>query len=452
MMKSYSSEKWLNRLWRVIIRETLFPLGLILATVTSAVVIPYIVVHKNSFTRDIYPFGQISILSVVKNAWRVVEWRDCEVWSIIAVFACWASISILFPGSLYYGPPTLSGFRPVYKKSGFLFYVISMAIIIPVLSYVPVLHLYYKFVTFAGILTAVGLVMSCLLFIKGHTCPSPGVFGSSGNPLFDFYWGLELYPRLGPFNLFDLKTIVNCRFGLWFWQAIVLWAWKANYELEIAGYNRGFINWPLTCCTLLQTVYLAKFYYWEDGYMSTIDISVDKFGFYVGWGCIAWVPTFYTLTSVYLIKHSPVNSFGFGSFLFVTAIGLLMIFLNYEADRQRQLFRQTSGKCTIWGKQPKAIHAMYQNDEGHAKQSMLLASGLWGSARHFNYAFELGAALSWAVPALTTSLIPYFYFGFLFVLLVHRSVRDDDKCKNKYGKYWQKYCNEVPYRILPYVY
>lgn len=40
---------------------------------------------------------------------------------------------------------------------------------------------------------------------------------------------------------------------------------------------------------MLQTIYLAKFYYWEDGYMSTIDIAVDKFGFYVGWGCIAWV-------------------------------------------------------------------------------------------------------------------------------------------------------------------
>ena len=164
-----------------------------------------------------------------------------------------------------------------------------MSILIPVLYFTSVLHLYYKLVTFAGILTIVGLVLSCLLYIKGHVSPSPGVFGSSGNPLFDFYWGIELYPRIGPFNLFDLKTIVNCRFGLWLWQAIVLLAWKANYELHSANYARGEVNWPLTCCTLLQTVYLAKFYFWEDGYMSTIDIAVDKFGFYECWGCIAWV-------------------------------------------------------------------------------------------------------------------------------------------------------------------
>lgn len=56
-------------------------------------------------------------------------------------------------------------------------------------------------------------------------------------------------------------------------------------------HEQGNISWGITASTILQTIYLAKFYYWEDGYMSTIDIAVDKFGFYVGWGCIAWVLT-----------------------------------------------------------------------------------------------------------------------------------------------------------------
>lgn len=449
MLKSYQEEKLLSKVYRVVIRETLFPFFLIVSTVTSAVVIPYIVIHKNSFTRDIPSIG---ITTLVQDAWRAVNWRDREVWGIVTAAAGWATLSLLLPGSPYYGPPTLSGFRPVYKKSGFLFYLISMSVILPLLWYTSILHLYTKFVTFAAILTVLGLIMSCLLFLKGHLAPSPGVFGSSGNPLFDFYWGIELYPRFGPFNIFDLKTIVNCRFGLWLWQVVVLWAWKANYELHTASYAKGEVNWPLTASTLLQTIYLAKFYYWEDGYMSTIDISVDKFGFYVGWGCVAWVPTFYTLTSVYLIKHSPVSSFGFVSFLLVMTIGITMILLNYEADRQRQVFRLSNGKEPIWGKQPKAIHAVYKSEDGHSKQSLLLASGLWGVARHFNYVFELGAALSWALPALSGSLLPYMYFFFLFVLLVHRSLRDDEKCKQKYSKYWDKYCSEVPYRMFPYIF
>lgn len=437
------------KLYQVGIRETLCPLVLMVTTVLSAVVLPYIVVQKNSFTRVILDGG---LVQLVGDAWSSVNWHDREVMCIIAGAAIWATLSLLLPGRQYFGPPTLSGFRPEYKKSGFLFYLISMALLVTIIFSTSVVHLYPKFVTFGGMLSISGLVLSAIMFVKGHLFPSPGVFGSSGNPVFDFYWGIELYPRFGPFNIFDLKTIVNCRFGLWLWQSIVIWSWKVNYELHAAGYARGEINYPLTATTILQTIYLAKFYFWEDGYMSTIDISVDKFGFYEGWGCVAFVPTFYTLTSLYLIKHSPVHVFGFWSFVFTLMFGLSMILLNYETDRQRTAFRASGGKSTIWGRQPLAIAAVYQSDDGHSKKSLLLASGMWGLARHINYAFELAAAFAWSMPALTTSVIPYMYFGFLFVLLLHRSSRDEEKCKLKYTKYWDKYCVAVPYRILPYVY
>lgn len=454
--RSKSPSTVLEKQWiywyRVLIRETLFPLALIVATVSFAVTLPYIVIYGNAHDLISSTKSAEGLPNLVRRAWSAVRWSDVEVWSVILVAAIWATISVLFPGETYYGPVTLSGFRPTYKKSGFLFYILSMSILVPLLWYTSVLHLYQKFVTFAGILSILGLVLAAVLFIKGHMAPSPGVFGSSGNPLFDFYWGLELYPRFGPSNLFDLKTIVNCRFGLWLWQAVVLWAWKANYELHTANYSRGEINWAITATTILQTIYLAKFYYWEDGYMSTIDISVDKFGFYVGWGCVAWVPTFYTLTSVYLIKHSPTHLFGPWAFVATMTFGLASIILNYEADRQRQVFRLTRGKCTIWGSKPKIIHAVYNSEDGATKQSLLLASGLWGSARHLNYLFELTAALAWSLPGLTTSIVPYLYFIFLTTLLVHRSIRDDDKCKGKYGKYWDQYCETVKYRIVPKLY
>lgn len=152
------------------------------------------------------------------------------------------------------------------------------------------------------------------------------------------------------------------------------------------------------------------------------------------------------------MKHSPTGSFGFISFLLTIGSGILMIYLNYEADRQRQIFRSTKGKVDIWGAPAKVIHAIYTSQDGTINRSVLLASGYWGMARHFNYAFELGAALCWALPALTSSLIPYLYFFFLSVLLIHRSFRDDEKCRIKYTKYWDEYCQLVPYRIIPYVF
>lgn len=172
----------------------------------------------------------------------------------------------------------------------------------------------------------------------------------------------------------------------------------------------------------------------------------------IAWGCITFVPGFYTLPSVYLVKNSPVTSLNAVVNSVILAVGLVSIFVNYWIDYQRQIVRECDGQCTIWLRKPVLIHAKYQDDKGITRNSVLLASGFWGVARHFNYFFELLAALSFGLPSLTSSPIPYFYFTFLAVLLVHRAIRDDDKCSAKYGKYWQQYCKLVPYKILPYVF
>src|SRR5699024_4118581 len=98
----------------------------------------------------------------------------------------------------------------------------------------------------------------------GLILPDPGEHDLNGNPIFDFYWGIELYPHFGKYV--SLKVLINSRFGLFLWQLIVLVAWKANYELYYNQYSKGNLVWPMTVTTILQTVYLAKFYYWEDGY------------------------------------------------------------------------------------------------------------------------------------------------------------------------------------------
>ena len=95
--------------------------------------------------------------------------------------------------------------------------------------------------------------------------PDPGYFEVTMNPIFDYYYGIELYPHLGKY--ISLKMLINCRFGLMLWQLIVLMAWKANYELYYTEYSKGHIMNAATVSAILQTVYLAKFYYWEDGYM-----------------------------------------------------------------------------------------------------------------------------------------------------------------------------------------
>ena len=91
----------------------------------------------------------------------------------------------------------------------------------------------------------------------------------------------------------------------------------------------------------------------------------------------------------------------------------------------------------------------YVDSEGKTRFSRLLTSGFWGVSRHMNYVFELLLALSWSLPARHYGPLPFAYVAFLFVLLVHRCFRDEEKCGAKYGKGWQEYCRAVPYRMIP---
>lgn len=48
--------------------------------------------------------------------------------------------------------------------------------------------------------------------------------------------------------------------------------------------------------------------------------------------------------------------------------------------------------------------------------------------------------------------MPYWFVIYFGALLIHRERRDDHKCSEKYGADWARYCQHVPYRIIPYIY
>jgi 7-dehydrocholesterol reductase len=73
-------------------------------------------------------------------------------------------------------------------------------------------------------------------------------------------------------------------------------------------------------------------------------------------------------------------------------------------------------------------------------------------ARHFHYVPEILLALSWALPAGFGHALPYFYVVYLTILLVDRAGRDDLRCRQKYGAYWDDYCARVPSKIIPGIY
>lgn len=209
----------------------------------------------------------------------------------------------------------------------------------------------------------------------------------------------------------------------------------------------GYVSDSMLISVIVQLVYITKFFWWETGYMDSIDIMHDRFGFYICWGCLVWLPSVYTNCTFYLVSHPiQLNPIAFYGILFA---GLLSVYINYNVDEQRQKFRKLNGNITIWGKKATYIDAKFKTKKGEEKHTKLLTSGWWGVSRHANYTFELSAALLWCPPVQFHQIVPYFYFIFLTILLFHRAIRDEERCLKKYGKAYQDYKKKVPYFIIP---
>ena len=426
------------------INRNLGPLALMIYSPNMVIFLWYTAVHcGGSFTELASRVTEKGVVSGVLAIWQGVSLGTPIVLYILFGYMVFCVIlQVTLPGPRAEGPVTPKGNVPVYKDNGFLCYLVSVAALGAVTYYLkghglsPTV-IYDLFDEFLVTLTLFSLLFCAVLQLKGYFAPSTSDHGTSGNLMFDFYWGTELYPRV--FGV-DIKVFTNCRFGMTVWPLLCLVFALKSYELH------GFVDSMWVSCTL-QMVYFTKFFWWESGYMRTIDIMVDRAGYYICWGCLVYVPGFYTCPSLYLVDQpvllGPLLSAA------ILVCGVTAIAINFLADKQKQDIRASDGKCLIWGKPARIIRAKYTLESGEKRESILLASGWWGVARHFHYVPELLLALCWTLPAGATHFMPYSYVVFLFFLLTHRTFRDDAKCSAKYGVHWERYCKEVPYKMIP---
>ena len=384
------------------------------------------------------------LFTTILGIWGPVFFGSATAWKMLAAFAAFQLFLMkAIPGKPFLGPVTPKGNVPVYKANGTACFLITFATYFLgayVLNWFSPTIIYDNMGALLGALNIFSLLFGVFLYLKGIVKPSTDDCGVSGHPLFDFYWGTELYPRIFGW---DVKQFTNCRIGMMSWGLILL-SYAAKQQ---ALYG---LSDSMSVSVALQLIYIAKFFLWETGYLRSLDIMHDRAGFMICWGCLVWVPSVYTSASLYLV-HNPVH---LGSELAtaIFVVGTASIIINYLADRQRQVVRAKNGDCLVWRKAPSLIEAPYKTQTGEIKRSLLLASGWWGSARHFHYVPELVGAFLWSVPALFSSFMPFFYIIFLTILLVDRAVRHDKRCAEKYGDAWNLYCQKVPYKIIPFVY
>ena len=301
--------------------------------------------------------------------------------------------------------------------------------------------------------------------------------GHTGNVLYDWFIGRELNPRviLPLFGEIDIKAWCELRPGLLGWMLLNLTSIAHQYKVH------GFISDSIILTTCFQGLYVLDALYFESSILSTIDITTDGFGFMLVFGDLVWLPFTYSWQTRYLAVYPlQLGVLGSAGVLAVLGYGY---YIFRGANNEKARFRSNPND-------PRVSHLKYIQTKTGSK---LLTTGWWGTARHINYLGDWLLSWSYCLPTgiagyLIQSSLPgsgarryatdepsyagsilgteviqgeargwgmiftYFYMVYFAVLLVHRELRDDDKCSRKYGKDWEEYKKEVPYRIIPYVY
>jgi 7-dehydrocholesterol reductase len=387
-------------------------------------------------------FRHAGTLAVIGHVWRPVFWGSRTAWTMLLIYGTvQLALMKVLPGRTVQGPVTPGGNIPVYKVNGLFAFIATLALYLAAsfgLGLFPAAVIYDHFGELLGALNLFSIVFCAFLYVKGRTRPSNCDSGGTGSIVFDYFWGMELHPViLG----WDVKMFTNCHFGMMGWPLILISFAAAQYS------RHGRLSHAMLASIGIQFIYLAKFYWWEAGYLRSLDITHDRAGFYICWGCLAWLPSIYTSSTLYLVDHS--LSLRALPAALIFAAGTVCVLVTYLADEQRQRVRETDGRTLIWGKAPVLIVGRYVTAGRGQRQNLLLASGWWGLARHFHYVPEALCGFLWILPAGFENLLPYFYLIFLAILLPDRAIRDDKRCAAKYGEDWEVYRNAVPYWAIP---
>ncbi|KAJ8605104.1 hypothetical protein CTAYLR_000402 [Chrysophaeum taylorii] len=398
------------------------PLGALATTVT----LPLVVVVLGVACDGEYCVGLDAIAGLFPHLaeTRLVGARAFCI--VIGWIGFQAVLQLLLPGRRALGAKLATGDRLEYLLNGHLAFWVSLLAV----SQMPLAGLYDDFPELAVAACFVSIFLAVCLYAASFRRPTPLLAqpGTTGSPLYDFFMGRELNPRIGPL---DLKCFCELRPGLIGWLVLDLGCCAKRRQL------RGSVGLPLALVTLFQGLYVWDALYFEKSILTTMDITTDGFGLMLAFGDLAWVPFTYSLQARFLVDHDA----NISTLLLLAILALQFggYFVFRGANSQKDLFRSDFRRA-----EQRGIRWIET-----ASGRKLIISGFWGAARKINYTGDWLMSLAWCLLTGFNSPIPYFYCTYFAVLLVHRAMRDDHACARKYGDDWPKYKALVPYVFIP---
>jgi len=341
------------------------------------------------------------------------------------------------PGREVLGAELPDGGRLPYRMNGLVSLVVTF-IAVAMLHWSGVFsirELHDQFGALISVMTIFSFAFSIFLYWYGKRHGQARHV--SGKFIHDFWMGTGHNPRIPPGrDGLDLKLFCEARPGLIFWVLI-------NTSFAYVQYEEyGFVSTSMILVWIFQMFYIVDYFWNEEAILTTMDIKHENFGYMLAFGDLVWVPMTYSLQAHYLIDR--VHSIPWWGVVLIVLTNMLGLYIFRAVNLQKHKFRGDPDNVRIWGKK-----AEYMQTEQGGK---LLLSGFWGWSRHFNYVGDILMALSWSLPCLFGSALPYFYPIYFAILLIHRERRDHGFCSKKYGADWTRYCERVRYRIIPGIY
>ncbi|KAK3377816.1 Delta(24(24(1)))-sterol reductase like protein [Podospora didyma] len=373
-----------------------------------------------------------------------------KAWAIYWVFLIVeGAMYCLMPGIWGYGKPLAfaGGKQLKYYCSGVpsFYATIAMAAALHFTGLFPLYTIIDEFGPLLTVAIMSGWIVSIVAYISAFA--RGATHRMTGNHVYDFFMGAELNPRM--FGILDFKMFFEVR--LPWYILFLLSCGTAARQYERYGYVSGEI------CFLIMAHYLyanacSK---GEELIITTWDMYYEKWGFMLIFWNLAGVPLSYCHCTLYLANHAPEeyhwNKLPLAA-LFISYLFVYWVWdsCNSQKNRFRAMERGTMVKRNAFPQVPwQTLHNPKTIETKTGDK--ILADGWYGLARKVHYTCDAYFAICWGLITGFNSPFPWFYPVFFVTMIAHRTYRDINRCREKYGDAWTQYEKQVPYLFIPYV-
>ncbi|CAF1200717.1 unnamed protein product [Adineta steineri] len=313
-------------------------------------------------------------------------------------------------GPLYY---RLNGLRV------FLIVSLSFILCIGYFEFIDIQYLIELRLKHAICACLIGLIFTFVLVIPHKP--------KSSSFLLDIYLGRLKNPQWFG-NHVDGKILLYLIGGIGLELNLIL------FYFEHAQENESMTN--ISTYVILFSFFTTEYFYHEHVHLYTFDFIIEYVGFKLVWGCLVFYPFFYPIAI-----WCKINSTSLSFIRQLLSIGVFFLgwILSRGANNQKHLFRTKPNKKFLNIFQPISVNGR------------LLCSGWWSLSRHINYLGDTLMAIGLSI-AINGGIYPWLYPLYYIGLFIARERTDYDRCREKYGRDWDEYCQRVPYRIIPFLY